>query len=206
MQDQRNWTPDEEAALAALRSEGRTSAEIGRHLGRSRGAVDGHLRSLNLPKPDSAVTDQARFWRKVDRRGDDECWLWRGTKNLDGYGRFSLDGAKVAAHRFAYELFVGPIPEGALIRHTCDDPACVNPAHHIPGTNAENMRDMVERKRSASGVRHGSRKLTIEQLVVIRQRIAADETMEAIARDFGVTHTAIRKIRNGVTWREVEAA
>lgn len=79
-----------------------------------------------------------RFWRNVDRGGDDDCWLWKGR---DGRGRFAVDGKFVYAYRFAYELLVGPIPVGLVLDHVvCDNPRCVNPAHLEPTTQGENAR------------------------------------------------------------------
>jgi|GEM_PF-1714746 len=80
-----------------------------------------------------------RFWAKVDRRGPDECWPWTSTRNDQGYGMFSLPGHQhIYAHRFAYELLVGPIPEGLTLDHLCRVRHCVNPAHLEPVTNREN--------------------------------------------------------------------
>lgn len=84
-----------------------------------------------------------RFWSKVNRRGDDDCWYWTGTIEATGYGQFYTGAMPriVKAHRFAYELLVGVIPDGLVLNHTCHDPAsctlrnqcphrrCVNPAH-----------------------------------------------------------------------------
>lgn len=72
--------------------------------------------------------DEARFWSKVDRRGPDECWPWVAPANK-GYGRMRVGDGKVYAHRFAYELLVGPIPEGLQIDHLCRNRACCNPFH-----------------------------------------------------------------------------
>lgn len=90
----------------------------------------------------------------IDRAGwtvtESGCWEWGGSRNEDGYGvlthlRSGLSNAR--AHRLMYERFVGPIPDGAEIRHRCDNPPCVNPEHLEPGTHAENMSDMAERGR-----------------------------------------------------------
>jgi hypothetical protein len=78
-----------------------------------------------------------RFWSKVERGADDECWLWIGTKNR-GYGQYWNGQRTVKAHRWAYEEFVGPIPAGLTIDHLCRNPSCVNPAHLEPCTAVEN--------------------------------------------------------------------
>lgn len=82
-----------------------------------------------------------RFWAKVQKT--ETCWLWTAAKNGPGYGQFGLgtrEDGLVFAHRFAYELVVGPIPEGLVIDHLCRTPACVRPDHLEPVTMRENMR------------------------------------------------------------------
>lgn len=78
-------------------------------------------------------TTAERFWRQVDRGGD--CWLWTGHSEK-GYGRFG--GA--LAHRIAYQMFIGAIPAGLELDHTCETPLCVRPDHLEPVTRQENMR------------------------------------------------------------------
>ena len=83
-----------------------------------------------------------RFWAKADRSGgDNSCWPWQAFRNEDGYGTFTRHHARpMKAHRLAYEIAVGPIPDGLQIDHLCRNKACINPAHLEPVTQVENMR------------------------------------------------------------------
>lgn len=88
------------------------------------------------------ATPEERFWAKVEKT--DTCWLWTACCNDRGYGLFSVAGRLVQAHRFAYELLVGPIPEGLELDHVrdrgCRHRRCCNPAHLEAVTHAENVR------------------------------------------------------------------
>ena len=89
-----------------------------------------------------------RFWVKVDKRSDDECWEWIGCRSNKGYGWIvDDDSQQMVASRFSWRLHNGPIPDGMLICHTCDNPPCVNPQHLFLGTKTDNMRDMVAKGR-----------------------------------------------------------
>lgn len=80
-----------------------------------------------------------RFWEKVDRQ-EVGCWLWTAYRNRDGYGRFRpYRRDQVMAHRYAYELMVGPIPDGLQLDHLCRNPGCVNPSHLEAVTERENL-------------------------------------------------------------------
>ena len=83
-------------------------------------------------------TPEERFWPKVNKT--DSCWLWTASKSSDGYGGFRLAGKMVRAHRFAYELLVGPIPDGLELDHLCRVRECVNPKHLEAVTLQENIR------------------------------------------------------------------
>lgn len=152
------------------------------------------------------LTPADRFWAKVDRRGPDECWPWTAAVNEHGYGVFNPDGRHsgptTKAHRFSLAL-TGIAPGALVVRHSCDNPPCVNPAHLSVGTKADNSADMVARGRSPRGSRSGASKLTERQVAEIRARHATGELHRVLAADYGVTRPTITDIVNGKTWRHV---
>jgi hypothetical protein len=87
------------------------------------------------------AVDMDRFWSKVAKGADDACWLWQAGRFKSGYGAFAMRPHTKRAHRVAWELVNGPIPDGLHVLHECDTPPCCNPAHLFLGTHADNMRD-----------------------------------------------------------------
>lgn len=109
------------------------------------------LRKKHRPYKSRAVPDYvAKFWSQVDTSG--ACWLWRGSIDEFGYGRFYVVKNEWSTHRFAWRITRGEIATGLVVMHACDNPPCVNPAHLSLGTQADNLRDM-----DAKG-RRGTRK------------------------------------------------
>ena len=86
-----------------------------------------------------------RFWEKVHIT--DGCWEWMARRKLHGYGEFRIIDCLVPAHRMAWVLSVGPIPKGLLVLHRCDNPPCCNPDHLFLGTQADNLRDAIQKGR-----------------------------------------------------------
>ena len=125
------------------------------------------------------------------------CWLWSLFINRRGYGQMTFRGKKCKAPRVAYEVATGNPPLKLSVLHRCDTPSCVNPDHLFLGTQAENMRDMVSKGRSASGESHWNAKLSEADISIIR---SSSETSVALGRRFGVSDQTICKIRAGQKW------
>lgn len=142
----------------------------------------------------------SRFWKKVNKA--DGCWEWTGHTSPHGYGMIAVAGGKRSAHRVAYELHRGTIPIGLSVRHTCDNPLCVNPAHLVLGTAQDNVDDRVTRGRSRNlaGEAHALSKLSDSAVRVIR---ASPLTLGELAAIFGVAKSAICKVRKFQTWKHV---
>lgn len=95
---------------------------------------------------------ESRFWGKVNKHTPNGCWEWGGSKT-DGYGDIKVNGKTVKAHRVAYELSVGPIPDGKHLDHVCHNRACVNPAHIRVATNTQNSRNRLLGSSNTSGLK-----------------------------------------------------
>ena len=171
---------------------------------------------VNLMK--SLLTIEARFWSKVAKKADG-CWLWTAGRDKDGYGVFQTSGKQVRSHRFAWQFANGSIPQGLLVCHTCETPACCNPAHLFVGTHDVNVADKVAKDRQARGDKCGSRlyperrphgeqhsssKLSAAQVSAIRRRyIPGLVSMHSLALEFAVSPQGISKIIRRVTWRHL---
>lgn len=107
------------------------------------------------------------------------------------------------AHRVAYELFIGPIPKGLLLRHTCDTPPCVQPLDLLTGTHPDNMQDRSERGRQMRGESHYAAQLTTEDVLRIRELAARGENQHAIGAAFGVSNSTVSAIARRINWKHV---
>lgn len=161
----------------------------------------------------SRIDVSKRLWRKIARGSDDECWPWIGKCDSLGYGRINMPGntttghRQALAHRVAYEITTGENIDGKVIRHCCDNPPCCNPRHLVTGTQADNIEDMVSRKRSATqkGEHNGRSILSEHDVSLIKSRIINGDSIASIARMFSVGHSTILHIKAGDTWGWVNA-
>ena len=142
------------------------------------------------------VGDIARFWSKT--RVDAGCVIWIGGVDKDGYGNFSVAGRGRRAHRWIYSQAVGD--PGPRLLHSCDRPPCVKLQHLSPGTQSQNIREAVERKRALIGSLNPSAKLTDAEVAEIRRMLEGRELHRAIAERFGVSKACIDLISCGLSW------
>lgn len=148
--------------------------------------------------PRAALPLDKAFWAKVDRRGADECWPWAGSiDSRNTYGRFPVNKVWRRAHRVAYELLVGPIPDGLTLDHLCRNTRCVNPAHLEPCTARENHRRAVAVWRANPTIHVTHAKLSEADVLAIFADARAAKT---IADEYGVSKHAVYNVRSGYRW------
>jgi hypothetical protein len=150
----------------------------------------------------SALED--RFWSKV--RIGDGCWEWQGGKFDNRYGAIKVAGRQCGAHRVAWELERGPIPNGMCVCHYCDNRACVRPGHLFIGTPADNNADKQAKGRQSRGEDIGGSKMTASAVREIRALVDCGASCRALARRYGVSASTIERIASGSTWSHVQPA
>lgn len=150
-------------------------------------------------------TWEDRFWRFVDKKGDDECWNWTANKDRRGYGLFN-NSITTKAHRLSWIISNGDIPDGMVICHKCDNPSCVNPNHLFIGTIKDNNLDKEAkgRARGTPGERNFGAILNEKQVNAIRFLYDSGKFSTYDLSDiFQVSRNAISRIVNRITWRHI---
>lgn len=144
-----------------------------------------------------------RFWSKIKQCGPDECWPFTYHLTEDGYGKVSFGQDMYTASRIAYLLKTGEDPGDRLVCHTCDNPTCCNPKHLILGTHQYNTKDAVAKGRHSSltcGEKHGSSKLTEEDVLKIRSSILP---VTELAKIYNIHWSTIYQVKTKKSWRHV---
>ena len=133
------------------------------------------------------------------------CWVWTGCRTGNGYGAFKINQRQVGAHQFAYLLFRGPLPQGYMVCHHCDNPLCVNPQHLFLGTQLDNVRDMFSKGRQP--IRKGSASYSIlkeAQVLEIRKLAEVPGIKRSeLAKAFGVTPATIGSVIRRSNWKHI---
>ncbi len=144
------------------------------------------------------------------RKATNSCIEWQGHTAWNGYGRIAGRGTSKPiwqCHRLAFFLCVGPIPRGSKVLHNCDNPRCINPAHLRIGTQRENVRDRVDRRRSATGERAGRAKLSyriVAEIRAIHVKRCLTHGAKALAAKYGVAPNTVRAVVEGRSWVTTE--
>lgn len=142
-----------------------------------------------------------RFWSKVERKGENDCWNLASQARR--YPSVWCYGKSIEAHRFSYELHYGPILPGLVVMHTCDNTHCVNPRHLKLGSHADNQFDKVRKQRQARGERQGHSKLNAGQIIEIRRQFDSGVLTRTIARQFSITQNYVYAVGLRRCWKHI---
>lgn len=154
---------------------------------------------------------ESRFWEKVDKRDDNECWNWTAKLDKNGYGRIGLGGrdkGMARSPRIAYLLCYGVDPGDQWVLHSCDNPSCVNPKHLRLGSAGDNNKESFDKGRNPNprlpGESNPYRKLTGTSVKEIRERYSkGDISQQSLAEEYGVDQTCISNIVRRKSWPHV---
>lgn len=144
------------------------------------------------------VTSEERFWTYVEKT--ETCWVWTGDRRLNGYGRANLHGRSYAAHRVAWGIANGPIPEGMPMLHKCDNPPCVRPSHLFLGTHKDNSVDKYAKGRSNTTHSGRGKKLTWREVDLIRTALGTGSSRFTLANKYGVSAAMVWRIGRNLSW------
>lgn len=152
-----------------------------------------HMKQMRLKK---SGTIEERFFSRFSKLKNG-CWQWNAHADKDGYGVLPGANQNTRAHRLSYEIHIGPIPDGMIVCHHCDNPGCVNPEHLFVGTAKDNAQDALQKDRHYLGEKNGRAKLTAEYVEKIKK---SDLSYVELGSIYGVSKSTISNIKRGKGW------
>lgn len=169
---------------------------------------------MNNPCPTIAVSIRGvniteaqaeRFWSKCSK--GDCCWNWMGRRFRRGYGIFCVEyhgkRREITASRLAYALHSKADPAELVVCHTCDNRACINPAHLFIGTHQDNIADMIAKGRQCRGKDKHSAKMTEQDVLDIREEYRNGVWPSVLAKRYGVSSKTIKRNAKGLKWKHL---
>jgi HNH endonuclease len=158
---------------------------------------------LKWPHKEEYHQKKREFLEKTTARKNG-CWIWEKSKNRIGYGATSYRSKSILAHRLAWIVFHGDIPQGMKICHSCDERSCVNPDHLFIGTQRDNIRDMfIKGRRSIKFFNHPRCLMSIEKIKEIRSLLSMGLSQKRIAEIMVVSQSTISQIKLGKRWSHI---
>jgi len=181
--------------ILELRSQGLTQKQISQELGCHESYVWLTLKNEGLTNKikDLSPIDRLKF--RLKSNDDTGCWEFQGTL-AGGYGQIKIEGVNHRAHRLAYSLLVGEIPEGLLVCHHCDNPKCCNPDHLFLGDDADNTKDKVAKGRCLSGIQLPQTKVTEDMIDTVRRLKESGLSNRTIGSQLNISHATVSRILN----------
>ncbi len=152
------------------------------------------------------VEIEKRFWSKVEKRGEDDCWEWKAHRSKKGYGQFQFaNRLSCPATHVAMKADGRNRPKGLIALHSCDNPPCCNPKHLRWGTAGENAADRDTRGRGnfVRGESHGEAKLSSKEVISI---FHSPQKQSVLASEYGVSQALVSNIKRGKAWRHLTEA
>ena len=154
----------------------------------------------------STSTLEERFWEKIDKRSDDECWEWMASCNKYGYGQLWFGNTFISSHRVSWMIHFGDIPEKLCVLHKCDNRKCANPNHLFLGTYQDNSDDMKSKGRSLNqhGDNNHAAKITSEDVLRMREMWKSGKCRQKeIMKIFNISRVELWRIISYRNWKDV---